>query len=1397
MPLRLDTAVPLNAATTDLIFQAVDWQGGDEPETLIPGDLWPVDWKKMREEQEEELENKQDDDNDDGFDPDDEAEAKEEQRRRQMGPKIYVIRIFGITAEGHSVCVHVRDFQPFVYVKPQRGMKWGSEETRAFSTWLLSELRVWKNGFNDKTQDKHKDFVKAEVEMRKDFIGFRKEMLEPFMKLTFRNSATCKSVARFWDERTVNFKKSLGTVSFEVFEGNIDPTIRFIHQQDISPVGWLRIQAGKYKQFIRHQKWSTAQIEVETTNPEVFPQESSSIGPLLIASFDLECTSSDGSFPKPERDGDAIIQIGTTVFKYAEKKPTYQYIFTLGKCAPIDEVTVVSCRTERDMLREWSKFMRKLDPDVVTGYNIWGFDWVYYKKRCEKLGIADECFQLGRMIGRPAVWTEQTLSSSALGDNFLKFFNLTGRIQIDMLKVIQNGLEKLEMYKLDFVANHYLKMNKVDLSPKELFNRFRSGTPEDIKEIAVYCVQDCALVNQLINKLEIITNNAGMGNVCFVPLSWLFLRGQGVKIFSLVSRQCRKEGFCMPWIRRGVYWRRRGYPQVSEESSYEGAIVLVATPGIYLDPIYVMDYNSLYPSSMIAENISHDSVVWFKILDLEGNQVYEWGDHSYDDLPEYNYWNIEFDNFVGEGDKKQVCGKTVVRYSEPKSGVKNVVPRILQGLLKARKDTRKQMEIQVVKTKTGSVVEGWYGDDGETATITAVDGTKTKIAVSDIESKTDKYNSFQQKVLDGLQLAYKVTANSLYGQVGAATSPICMKELAASTTATGRQQLKIARNFVESEYKGSTAVYGDSVTGDTPLILRNPDGTVMIRTIETLSNEWNSYENFKPWDTDRKEKQQAKVDLEIWTNGKWAKVHRVIRHKTKKQLYRVWTGRGVVDVTEDHSLIDSNLEKIKPGQCQIHKTELCHSFPKNQTQIENTAEIGTKLWAQIEYYNLVQSGVQHIMITYQNDKYKIQKASMMMTGVVFQMDTLPSIDESVYVYDIETSEGIFQGGIGEIVLKNTDSVFINAMPYLRALHGRDIQGQEALEMSIELGQVVAKRISAECLKKPQNLAYEKTLYPFIQLAKKRYVGNLYEENPHKFKLKYMGIVLKRRDNANIVKQIYGGMISSLLNEQDLDKAVAFFQDQVERLLSGDVELKELIITKTLKGSYKNRDQIAHAVLADRMGIRDPGNKPAANDRIPFVYIETPPPEKGQKTLQGDKVEHPDYIRANIDTVRPDYRYYYEHQVKVPCLQLLALALEKLPGYEEGWWEQWVEWMDAQGLQGKRRDNKASELREREAERLLCSSYVRDDDAKKQFKQEEKRLETEITKMTGQLSMMRFMAASKPAVASTSAGSGSIEKKMEAIKKRIEKEQEEQNHKNNAKLDKVKGRSITSFWNLDN
>jgi len=191
------------------------------------------------------------------------------------------------------------------------------------------------------------------------------------------------------------------------------------------------------------------------------------------------------------------------------------------------------------------------------------------------------------------------------------------------------------------------------------------------------------------------------------------------------------------------------------------------------------------------------------------------------------------------------------------------------------------------------------------------------------------------------------------------------------------------------------------------------------------------------------------------------------------------------------------------------------------------------------------------------------------------------------------------------------------------------------------------------LKMPHDFEYEKTFMPFCLLSKKRYVGIKYEHDPTKGKRNEMGIVLKRRDNAPIVKDIYGGIIDILMKETDIKKAIEFLKSSLQDIIDEKCPIDKLIISKSLNSNYKNPKQIAHKVLADRMYERDPGNKPSSGDRITFVYVTS----NNKKALQGEKIETPAFIREN--NLQIDYSFYITNQIMKPVQQLFALVLENI------------------------------------------------------------------------------------------------------------------------------------------
>ena len=215
---------------------------------------------------------------------------------------------------------------------------------------------------------------------------------------------------------------------------------------------------------------------------------------------------------------------------------------------------------------------------------------------------------------------------------------------------------------------------------------------------------------------------------------------------------------------------------------------------------------------------------------------------------------------------------------------------------------------------------------------------------------------------------------------------------------------------------------------------------------------------------------------------------------------------------------------------------------------------------------------------------------------------------------------------------------------------------------------------------------------------------LYETDPNKGKRKEMGIVLKRRDNAPIVKDIYGGIIDILMKQQNIKEAVDFLKSCLQNIVDEKSPINKLIITKSLRSGYKNPKSIAHKVLSDRITARDPGNKPSSGDRIPFVYINT----TNKKALQGEKIETPTYIKEN--GLKIDYSFYITNQIMKPVQQLFALVLEKIWEMQNkrpkiAKFKKEVELL-RKNTDPEKFEDKLEQMRNKEVKALLFDDYLR-------------------------------------------------------------------------------------------
>jgi DNA polymerase elongation subunit (family B) len=849
---------------------------------------------------------------------------------------------------------------------------------------------------------------------------------------------------------------------------------------------------------------------------------------------------------------------------------------------------------------------------------------------------------------------------------------------------------------------------KDDVTPKDIFT-MTNGTADDRAVIAKYCIQDCNLVHYLMNKVDILTGFIEMAKICSVPINFLVLRGQGIKLTSYVAKKCREKRTLMPVVEKS-----------EDEDGFEGAIVLDPKCDLYLDnPVACVDYASLYPSSMMSENISHDSKVWTLEYDLDGQLVCETGEKNaeglfiYDNLPGYEYVNITYDTFMyvrktpSAAAEKVKCGHKICRFAQPLNGARAIMPSILEELLMARKTTRKL-----------------------------------------IPAEKDE---FMKNVLDKRQIGYKLTANSLYGQCGAKTSSFYDKDCAASTTATGRLLLTYAKKVVEECYGNAICetanygpvltkaeyIYGDSVANYTPVYISTfkkggakceENRNIEICTIEQLSEKYGENNWVKCTEEGKQEKEFCELQgVETWTEKGWTKLHRVIRHELAphKKMIRILTHTGLVDVTDDHSLIAKDGTELSPKEAKIG-TELLHH--RLETTMGMFSSIGTddecvnkmyKFNLNNDKNHLLYAKICAMIQSYSTSKLYINLSNE--TNNNYNLDVLftdsyndnkiihlEEIEYQGYVYDLTTDNHHFAAGIGNVIVHNTDSVFFTFN--LQTPDGTPIRGKDALEITIELAQQ-AGHLASKFLKAPHDLEYEKTFMPFCLLSKKRYVGMLYETDPTKCKRKEMGIVLKRRDNAPIVKEIYGGIIDILMKEQDIGKAVDFLRSSLRNIVDEKYSMDKLIISKSLRSGYKNPQQIAHKVLADRITLRDPGNKPGSGDRIPYVFVHNP----DKKAKQGERIETPTYIKEK--GLKIDYSHYITNQIMKPTQQVFALVLEKMWDMQnkKSKISKFKREVDALRIKTKpeKFEDKLNDLKEKEVKALLFDEFLRETNNQKE------------------------------------------------------------------------------------
>ena len=338
----------------------------------------------------------------------------------------YRVHIFGRTADGKSVCV-TTTFQPYFFVK----LKSNSSDEALLETKKIIE-RLEKR-FSSDTEQYSQIVKKVQGIKKKDLMGFQNSSESYFVKITFNtqgNLKKCEKVCHtFFNGR--------------VYEANIEPFLRLMHRTGIKSTGWLEASGSEYSAshceidlFVK--KWDTLK-----------PVDRDDIAPVKIMSFDIETNSSTGKFPSPREPGDAIFQIAMTTRIYGSDEIVDKICLCYKETAGKD---VICYASEKELLEAFHDKMIEFDPDVVTGYNIFGFDLEFiYERAINHCRCKFDFLYLGKLKGRPCTLVIKKLSSGALGDNVLKMLPMNGRYTFDLFHEIKREM-KLDSYSLNNVV---------------------------------------------------------------------------------------------------------------------------------------------------------------------------------------------------------------------------------------------------------------------------------------------------------------------------------------------------------------------------------------------------------------------------------------------------------------------------------------------------------------------------------------------------------------------------------------------------------------------------------------------------------------------------------------------------------------------------------------------------------------------------------------------------------------------------------------------------------------------------------------------------------------------------------------------------------------------------------
>lgn len=711
-----------------------------------------------------------------------------------------------------------------------------------------------------------------------------------------------------------------GFIKCEVWEDKITTVRKLLTVRNIKYSQWFQAIGYKVEPELRIStleneymvEWDTAEAISEDVCKEWLTK------PRVLA-FDIECYSNNHrAMPSKYEAPHVAYMISCIYQRYGEPDSRRRYGIILGDCNNIpkdklDHCEIYKVTSEYSLVEAFGDVILKTDPEIITGYNIFSFDYPYLDHRVKRR--LNTWPVMGRIAGEKSYMTSKNWKSGAYGYQSINILNMEGRISIDLLPIVKRD-HKLEKYDLNTVCKKFLGANKgkMDVSAPEMFRIYENLTnstnkleelkseiivnpnlkdepeyfsrleqaeldyllaKEETTKVMEYCIRDSELVIELMEQLGVWIGLIELSNIVGTTMVELFTRGQQVRCLSQLYDLAARSGYVLDG---------RDVPGFK----FGGGFVFEPIPNIY-ENVICLDFASLYPSIIQAFNICYTTLVPKELEDLVPDEDCVTIEFDQEETDEYEEEDEdEFLTEIGQKKKKKV---KVTRHYKFKWYQKQegLLPKLVRQLVAERNAVRKEME--TVK------------------------------------------NPVLKSILNARQLALKVSANSFFGFLGVQNGgKMPLIEAAMTITAKGRELIGTVQKYLETTY-GGKMVYGDtdSVRGHTPVMVRNKQGSTKIIQIEELCNNIQDSTDKQFFDIRNK-------NLEVWTEKGWTFINKLMRHKTDKKIFRIVTQTGVVDVTEDHSLLDENGKEVKPTEVRVG-TKLLHKAVTNiQTDTDITEE---------------------------------------------------------------------------------------------------------------------------------------------------------------------------------------------------------------------------------------------------------------------------------------------------------------------------------------------------------------------------------------------------------------------------------------------------------------------------